>query len=242
MRNRPCKTSLKPHARPPETKAHSAISQWKHLEQSSSELNSAFRKKSLANEDRIIDEVKEAIAHLESIGVLITQKAISEIVGRPVGALKSYSRVRALLMQVAGQDRLEQLHTEQANLHEDELVVQLEEAVKLLESHGEAVTQRAISRIMGLSATALNYYPKLVSRLNGMVSKKRRQSKLLQAKAREDELVIKVLEAIEQLQLLGQTITVIAVARIIKVSDNKLRHYPRVREILKQIPSSSSSV
>src|SRR5439155_8224315 len=97
------------------------------------------------------------------------------------------------------------------------LVVQLEEAVKLLESHGEAVTQRAISRIMGLSATALNYYPKLVSRLNGMVSKKRRQSKLLQAKAREDELVIKVLEAIEQLQLLGQTITVIAVARIIKV-------------------------
>jgi hypothetical protein len=86
---------------------------------------------------------------------------------------------------------------------------------------------------MGLSATALYFYPKLVSRLKGIVSERRRQGRLLQAKTREDELVTKVLEAIEQLQLLGQPTTVIAVARIVKVSDNKLRHYPRVREILK---------
>ena len=32
VRNRPCKTSLKPDARPQETEAHSAISHWKHIE------------------------------------------------------------------------------------------------------------------------------------------------------------------------------------------------------------------
>jgi hypothetical protein len=102
------------------------------LEQSSSELSSASRKKSSANEDRIIAEVRRAIVHLESGGVRITQKAISEIVDKPLGVLRRYPHMQALLMQVAGQDRLKRFHSEQAHLHEDELVVKLEEAVELL--------------------------------------------------------------------------------------------------------------
>ncbi|HYT45073.1 MAG TPA: hypothetical protein VEP90_22290, partial [Methylomirabilota bacterium] len=183
------------------------------LEQCSSQLYSASRKESLANEDAIIVEVKKAIVQLDTIGAPITQKAIGQIVGIPVSVLRSYSRVYALLMQVAGRDRLEQYRTEQAFLHEDELVVKLEKAVELLESLGEPVTQRGVSRIMGLSSATLYYYPKLVSRLNGIVSDKRRQSYLSQAKTREDELVTKVSEAIEQLQLLGQRVSIIAVAR-----------------------------
>src|SRR6266699_3170900 len=204
------------------------------LEQSSSQLYSASREKWLVNEDRIIVEVKKAIAQLDSSGLPITQKAIGEIVGIPVSTLRHYSRVYALLRQVAGQHRLEQYHSEQANFHEDELVVKLEKAVELLESLGEPVTHRGVSRIMGLSAAALHYYPKLVSRLNGIISEKRSQTKLFQAKTREDELVTKVSEAIEQLQRLGQRVSLIAVARIVNMSDSKLRHYPRVMEILKQ--------
>ncbi len=110
------------------------------LEQSSSQLYSASREKWLVNEDRIIVEVKKAIAQLDSSGLPITQKAIGEIVGIPVSTLRHYSRVYALLRQVAGQHRLEQYHSEQANFHEDELVVKLEKAVELLESLGEPVT------------------------------------------------------------------------------------------------------
>ncbi len=206
------------------------------LEQCSSELNSASRKKSLANEDRILAEVKKAIAQLNTSGMPITQKAIGEIVGISVSALRRYSRVYTLLMQVAGQYHLEQYRSEQANFYEDELVVKMEKAVELLESLGEPVTHRGVSRIMGLSASTLYLYPKLISRLKGIVSEKRSQSKLSRAKIREDELVTKVSEAIEQLQRVGQRVSVIAVARIVKVSDGMLRNYPRVMEILKQIP------
>jgi hypothetical protein len=204
------------------------------LEQNSNHLYAASREKSLVNEDRIIVEVKKAIAQLDSSGLPITRRAIGEIVGIPVSTLRHYSRVYVLLMQVAGQHHLKQYHSEQASFHEDELVVKLEKAVELLESLGEPVTHRGVSRIMGLSAATLYYYPKLVSRLKGIVSDKRRQSKLSQAKTREDELVTKVSEAIEQLQILGKRVSIIAVARVVNVSDGKLRNYPRVMEILKQ--------
>jgi uncharacterized protein Yka (UPF0111/DUF47 family) len=188
------------------------------------------------SKDRILAEVKKAIAQLDTSGMPITQKAIGEIVGMSVSALRRYSRVYTLLMQVAGQYHLEQYRSEQANFYEDELVVKMEKAVELLESLGEPVTHRGVSRIMGLSASTLYLYPKLISRLKGIVSEKRSQSKLSRAKIREDELVTKVSEAIEQLQRVGQRVSVIAVARIVKVSDGMLRNYPRVMEILKQIP------
>ena len=49
---------------------------------------------------------------------------------------------------------------------------------------------------------------------------------------REDELVEKVLEAIHQLQQIGQPVLLKAIVR--KVEEDGLKHYPRVKNILGQ--------
>lgn len=114
-------------------------------------------------EDELVIRVEGAIAQLQSLGQPITQRAIRKIVGVHISILRTYPRVNALLKQVTSIYHVDRKRAEQALLSEDELAAKVEKAVEQLERLGKSVTQRAVSAMIGVPASSLYYYPKVIT-------------------------------------------------------------------------------
>jgi transcriptional regulator with XRE-family HTH domain len=186
-------------------------------------------------EDELVSKVVGAIAQLQLLGQPITRRAICKIVGVKVSVLLTYPRVNALLMQVTSIYHEDRRRAEQAILSEDELVAKVEKAVEQLESLGKSVTQRAVSAMIGIPASSLYYYPKVIAFIKGVIKDKRRQSLIVQMQLREEELVKKVGEAIENLRASGRAVSVRAIVKEVQLSEGALKRYPRVKMILDQV-------
>jgi Asp-tRNA(Asn)/Glu-tRNA(Gln) amidotransferase A subunit family amidase len=138
-------------------------------------------------------------------------------------------------MQVTSIYHEDRRRAEQAILSEDELVAKVEKAVEQLESLGKSVTQRAVSAMIGIPASSLYYYPKVIAFIKGVIKDKRRQSLIVQMQLREEELVKKVGEAIENLRASGRAVSVRAIVKEVQLSEGALKRYPRVKMILDQV-------
>ena len=193
----------------------------------------------LLREDDLVIKVERAIAQLQSMGQPITQRAIKKIVEVDVPILLTYPRVNALLKQVTSIYHADSQRAEQALLSEDELAAKVEKAVEQLERIEKPVTQRAVSAIIGVPASSLYYYPKVIAFIKGVVQAKRRQSMVVQTQLREEELVAKVMGAIDETRTSGRTVSVRAIVQVVQISEGALRRYPRVKMILDQIVDES---
>jgi hypothetical protein len=156
-------------------------------------------------------------------------------VGVPLPNLKIYEGINTRLKQVASSAHLDHHRAKRALLSENEMVVKVKRAIEHLETSGEPVTQRSVSRIIAMPASSLYYYPKVISILKDVVRDKRNQSRLVQTQLREEELVTRVLEAIETLKASDQRVSIRAIVKIVQLSAGVLNRYPRVKAILDQI-------
>jgi hypothetical protein len=116
---------------------------------------------------------------------------------------------------------------------EGELIERLQEAIPQLEALGKPITTRAISQFVGVTRQGLQYYPALKAlweqttrELHAAWEKRKQQH--------EDELVGRVQEAIATLSALGQYPSQDAIGQLVQMSPGGLRHYPRVRALMKE--------
>jgi hypothetical protein len=58
---------------------------------------------------------------------------------------------------------------------------------------------------------------------------------VVQTQLREEELVKKVMRAIENLRASGRSVSVRAIVKVVQLSEGALRRYPRVKMILDQV-------
>jgi hypothetical protein len=182
-------------------------------------------------EDELVSRVETAIIHLEAHREPVTQAAISRLVGVNKNTLRRNAKVRSLLEQY---ERLNHHHTKQFLSRENELIAKLEAAIKKLEISGLQITQQTVCGMADIQFRALRNYTRAKSFLVDSV--KGHQALLLEEfLSFEEELVVKVERAIQQLEAQGEPVTKKAVAKIIGMSPTTLYHYPRLITLLEQI-------
>jgi hypothetical protein len=171
-------------------------------------------------------EVEAAIELLKANGQRLTRAAISRIVAVPVPKLKTYAQVKDVLMQHVPTTRQEQFQ-------EEELIEQIEDAVRKLTDNGQIVTQRTVAKLVGISASGIKNYPRAKALIDRHSSwyhyYTRRQLSTL-----GDELLVKVEDAIGQLQKDGQPLTQYSIGSVLEISPYILKGYLQVRRVLEQ--------
>jgi len=171
-------------------------------------------------------EVEAAIELLKANEQRLTRAAISRIVAVPVPKLKTYAQVKDVLMQHVPTTRQEQFQ-------EEELIEQIEDAVRKLTDNGQIVTQRTVAKLVGISASGIKNYPRAKALIDRHASwyhyYTRRQLSTL-----GDELLVKVEDAIGQLQKDGQPLTQYSIGSVLEISPYILKGYLQVRRVLEQ--------
>jgi hypothetical protein len=120
---------------------------------------------------------------------------------------------------------------------EKHLLVKVVEAIELLEKKGYPVTQRAVSRLTGITVQKIMKHSSIRS-LFERRAEQQFEYQAIQRKQREEELLVKVAEAIELLKKLDQPITQQSLGDIVGKNLDTLRTFLLVRKLLIQYPKS----
>jgi hypothetical protein len=183
----------------------------------------------LQKEDQLMGKAKAAIQQLEAQGQPFSMKALCSVIGSSRDVLKEYPKVEVLVKQGTEANHALRLQRMQrkALVEEDKI----KSAIRQLESQGHPITLRAVCKIIGKSPKKLYYYPNVVAFIKNVVKEKSHEYRMRQRQMREEELVDLVLEAREQLQILGVPFSGGALAKQVRISYSTLFRYPRVREM-----------
>ena len=183
-------------------------------------------------EDGIFAKVRTAIQDLDERDQPITATSVSEIVGISPNSLIEYPRVKALLEQRTNASQYSQMIMA-SHRFEDELLVKVQAAAQQLRDQGQKVTRRSIGEIVGVDPGNFTAWPRVKALLDELLGVYR-PNILIPARQREDALLIKVEQAILQLEQLGRPVTHKAVSQMIGISTSSFRQYPRVKALLEQ--------
>jgi hypothetical protein len=200
------------------------------VEQSVSRYRNRVLDQKQQQEEKLVVEVESAIEQLKTQEATITQTALCKSVGVPLGKLRRYPRVRPLLEQYPTQDPSKE---RRFVARENDLVTRIELAVEELISSEQPLTQSSICEIVGIDSSNLRQYPQARVVLLHLISQ---HSSGLPKKALEgEELVVRVQEAIEELEARGERVTQQAVGKIVGVPPVRLRKYTQLSYLLEQM-------
>jgi transcriptional regulator with XRE-family HTH domain len=184
------------------------------------------RRQVQSKEDQVVELVQTAMRHLRSQGKSVTQKAISQMVGKTVNGLRYYPKVKVILRVVAEECR--HVRKMQRESRESGWVDKVQGAIKKLKKQGRPITYREISHQIHSSASALWRYPSIKAILKKATAKGNQQE-------RESELLKKVWEAERALRAKGKSVTQLAISKELKMSPSGLRRYPRIMAIFAEM-------
>jgi hypothetical protein len=179
------------------------------------------------DEDRLL-RVELAIRELEATGQSVTLRSVGELSGIHPSNLRLYPQVRELLDQHIRTNHIP--YSVQVAENENALIVQVETAIKQLESLKQPVTRVAVSQIIGVPQYRFNMYPHVKALFEQRASQYRHQK----TKEHEDELLLKVVEAVKQLEMLELPISHKSICEIVGKSPDTLYRLPRVKDLLQQ--------
>lgn len=154
------------------------------------------------------------------------------MVGLTPRALARYHSVRPLLTQIVGVYRASR--PQRTKRRERELLKQVRQVIKQLQEQNQPITQRAVSQRLGLTTSALMYYPGFRKIYYKMTEENKRALRK-QTKQREATLVERVQTAILQISKEGMPLTFQNISKLVGMSVAGLRRYPSVKTLLEQI-------
>jgi transcriptional regulator with XRE-family HTH domain len=125
------------------------------------------------------------------------------------------------------------LSPEMRQQREDELVRRIQLAVETLKAQGRPLLQQAVCELVGMSLTALSNYPRAKAALSWVAQEQRRDIQR-QNQRREQELILRVEQAIGSLQAEGKRVTKRAIANQFGMTATGLSYYPQVEALLTQ--------
>lgn len=125
---------------------------------------------------------------------------------------------------------------------ERKVLAQVQHAERILRAKNALVTPRAISDMVQIAVADMRYYPAVRTFLNTIVIEQWTKTNPLSSYSqREQQLITRVLEAIELLTAQGEAVTHVAVADMVGMSRAGLTYYPCIRTLLEQICTTSPS-
>jgi len=190
-------------------------------------------------EEELVCRIQLAAETLKAQGRPLLQLAVCELVGMSLSALSDYPQAKAALSWVAQEQRRD--IPQQNQRREQELVLQVEQAIGCLQAEGKRVSKRAIARRVGMSTTALSAYPRVEAILTQAILQEREQ--------RIQEWTTQVQQAMAQLQAQNRRVSKMGVARLLGRSIGAIDHYPELKALftqsgegIPQPPQSSEAV
>ncbi len=117
--------------------------------------------------------------------------------------------------------------------NETVLLERVREAVAHLEVTNARVSRATVARLVGLSVCTFNCYPQIKAFLTEQVTKYQ-ERRARQRQQLEEELVLKVHQAIELLTNSGSRVTQKAIGEILEMSVMSLFQFPQVKSLLQQ--------
>ena len=174
-----------------------------------------------AREDDLLAQANDAVAELREQGERVTAAAIGRIIGRAPEGFRYYPRLQALIEQ----------ESDSRARYEAQLLAQVRAAIAELEAEGELISQARIAQRVGLTPEALKRYDS-TARLLDQVA---RQLEAFYAE-RGANLLHSVNAAIASLEQRMLPINQEAIAEIVNMTINGLKHYPEVKAVLQSLP------
>lgn len=203
------------------------------LEQVVAEGKRLSREQAAQREQALVEEVEAAIERLRAAGQPVNQNAICRAVGlMTLASLKRYPRVRAILEE-RGTDYCHPNQIPRLK-REDELVEAVQSAIHQLKVGEQAVTQEAIARTVGMSVTGLKWYPRIRLILKQVIRHAYRPPRRVN-QVREQALLARVQDAVQQLEGRGQPVAQREIAEWAGTPLTTLRMYPAVRLFLSEV-------
>jgi hypothetical protein len=138
------------------------------------------RQQGSTHEEEFFSRVQEAIQICKASGQPITKEGLSNMVGVNRATLFHYPTVRALMTQAANEDQ-QQRRELSYQKREEELALQVVNAIQKLRDSGKRVSMRAVGNIVHLSYVGLHYYPKVRALLESAIAAQPPTRKLEQA-------------------------------------------------------------
>ncbi len=186
----------------------------------------------IASEDELLAKLEELIRGVEKRQETITRQDIIEFLGLSKTTLRRYPRVRLLLKHLSSLPLYIDQRRQQTQLRQEKLLSKAEGAIRRLEELGQPITQRNIASFVGLSPAGLHRYPKVLTFINTVVAERKSQRDTQQFQQREEEIISKVMIAMQESERLGLSISGRRLARRVGISAAGLKYYPRVRSLL----------
>ncbi len=180
---------------------------------------------------RVFEDVQKALKYLEEIGEPATTRRVGKLVGVDPTYFKYHPHLNVLLKESAEKTRSSN-HIKNIQRKEEELLIKVQNAIQELEESNQPVTQRAIGRIVGKRPDKLKTYPLIKDLLQQRAYWPQRQKE--QSLCREDDLMLRIEAALQQLEESGQRKTLSALGQIVGIDPDLFKFYPRVRELLMQ--------
>lgn len=140
------------------------------------------------------------------------------------------------LQEIFAADRFQLPHSPPCET-EEQILTQVEEAIRRLQVQGSPVLPGTIGELLGRSVRDLLQYPRVSTVLNRHKLERSRQTVRLDRR-REEELVQRVEQAIKQVEFLGKPVTQLRVCAMVGMTYQWLIQYPRVKAILLLIAST----
>lgn len=189
-------------------------------------------------EERLLSLTQQAIDQLNAKHEPITKKAICDILRVQWGTLHSYPRIKELLARVSYNKS--QLKVYKTRQREQELVEKIQLARKELEAQGLPITQMALARSLQMNTTSLRCYPEVRAIFDQLVQERQNLDFTRRATLREQELLNKAKDIVEQLRRQELPITQGAICRRLHMGlQNIKQRYAQVKLFLEQAAATS---
>ena len=166
---------------------------------------------------QFLEQIQEAISHLEYNGQLITRKAVIDLTGISYGTLSKYPKIRELLIQYQTK------HTRQRN---DDRISRILQAIDFLRQNDLPITRTAICRIAGVREGSSRDHPDIRAIIQPVLAEEEQRW--------EQHIIAQAAEAIRQLKSRKQPISIPAVVEIMGLSASKLWRYPEVMTLIRE--------
>jgi len=173
------------------------------------------RRRSQTNNQRdeeFVKLVEQAIQAISAQGLHVTQERICDLVGHTRATLMTYPHTAALMKQVVSRGRP----------HDLQRLVQ--DAIEQAQALGTSLSHRSISERIGISLARL----RADSQVRAIMQRAQNESRHRQ----ENELFNSVEQAIEELLLRGEKLSLAKVSLIVGRGYNSLYRRPHIRELV----------
>jgi transcriptional regulator with XRE-family HTH domain len=177
-------------------------------------------------QEDLVQRVKEALIDLAEREEHMTLRKVARMVKISREVLMQYPQVVLLLEEGGYKKRKPRLE------REEELLGLVREAIHACKASGQPITKVKLSNMVGVDSATLHNYLQVRALMTKAANEDQQQRREMFYQEREEELIRKVVNAIQQLQDAGKRISVRAVGEIVHLSHAGLHYYPKVGIIL----------